>query len=411
MRSVLLPNIDPRDPQRLQNRIRANPLSGAMTSQVAPRNPGSWLTRDLTGGNSALSTGLIQGGLSMLANNGPGGGSFSQALAQGLGSGLNAYNSVKAGQEQETQRMGMAGALQRMVEQMDLPPEKKAVLMRLAATGDLARVQDLAAAWIPQEEAYTLGQGEQRYENGQMVAENVAPERPEYDANFSAAMSALGLDPQSVRVFELPEDVRREVFNLASEFRRSGATNVTQSNPAQGKFQEALGTNIATTIQTGFERAQDALTAITAIEEAQQIADSEEPMYTGAFGNMALAAGKVFGALGYGDGSAVENTETYQSLVRSVVLPKVKALGSGQGISDADRRFVEQMVAGDITVDRTSMRRILEIQMKIERAAINNYNSTLERARGVSDSPELGFYQPIQMSEGYRGRFGWMQGG
>ena len=143
MRNVLLPNLTPQS-QHQQ-------VSGAF-------DKGNWFQRNIQD-NDAVRTGMLHAGLAMLENSGPGGGSFGQALARGIGTGFNAYHSVNAGQQETRYRMGMAGALQRMVEGMDLSPERKAVLMQMAATGDAARVNQLAAQWAPQAaEDFTLGQ-------------------------------------------------------------------------------------------------------------------------------------------------------------------------------------------------------------------------------------------------------------
>lgn len=65
-----------------------------------------------------------------------------------------------------------------------------------------------------------------------------------------------------------------------------------------------------------------------------------------------------------GDDRAKERvaaTEAWKNLTARQVLPLVKQLGTGAGITDADRKFTEAIVAGDIELSEATMRRVIEI--------------------------------------------------
>lgn len=57
----------------------------------------------------------------------------------------------------------------------------------------------------------------------------------------------------------------------------------------------------------------------------------------------------------------VAATEGWKNLTARQVLPLVKQLGTGAGITDADRKFTESIVAGDIALDEQTMRRVIAI--------------------------------------------------
>lgn len=64
----------------------------------------------------------------------------------------------------------------------------------------------------------------------------------------------------------------------------------------------------------------------------------------------------------------VTATETYQNLTARQVLPLVKQLGSGNGITDADRKFTQAIVAGDIALNEETMREVIAIGRRVMEA-------------------------------------------
>ena len=59
------------------------------------------------------------------------------------------------------------------------------------------------------------------------------------------------------------------------------------------------------------------------------------------------------------------------------------AFGSGTGLSDNDVKFAKAMVGGDVTLDESSIRRILYIRRQLENAKMRQWNDY------YSNSPEL----------------------
>lgn len=80
------------------------------------------------------------------------------------------------------------------------------------------------------------------------------------------------------------------------------------------------------------------------------------------------------------------NTETFISSMKEIVLPKVKALGSGSGISNADVKFIEEAVGATNTLNADSIRRLLTISEKAERAKILDYNGNIDKLAAKNPS-------------------------
>ncbi|WP_165359621.1 hypothetical protein [Lichenibacterium minor] len=117
--------------------------------------------------------------------------------------------------------------------------------------------------------------------------------------------------------------------------------------------------------------------------------------------NAAIKAGGIFGAgadrrldmaktlslFGYQDqGNAAANTEVFRSAVAPVVLSTVKSLGSGSGISDADRAFAEKAAGGNIELEPQAIQRLLDIGERAANAKVANYNATLDGVYPASDA-------------------------
>jgi len=75
---------------------------------------------------------------------------------------------------------------------------------------------------------------------------------------------------------------------------------------------------------------------------------------------------------------ATSTTEAFKASLKEAVLSKIKALGSGTAISDADRKFIEQAVGGDISLTEKGMRQIFDIMEKGARKKIEQYNTDVD---------------------------------
>jgi hypothetical protein len=96
--------------------------------------------------------------------------------------------------------------------------------------------------------------------------------------------------------------------------------------------------------------------------------------------------------------SRVAATEAWQNLTKRQVLPLVKQLGTGSGITDADRKFTEAIVAGDIELSEATMRRVIGIG----RRQIEANRKRFEGERAASQTQSPGRAAPRTTGRGYR---------
>lgn len=121
--------------------------------------------------------------------------------------------------------------------------------------------------------------------------------------------------------------------------------------------------------------AKAAVTETRAIHEARNLLD--QGIFTGPGANIKLAMGRIGTVFGFGK-DVVANTESFGPAVAQRVLPLVKGLGAGSGISNADREFAEKMAGGQIKMTEQSLRQILDIGERAARAKVTSYNEAVE---------------------------------
>jgi hypothetical protein len=110
--------------------------------------------------------------------------------------------------------------------------------------------------------------------------------------------------------------------------------------------------------------ARAAVTGLNALREAKKAVDAGIISGAGADLNLGLAKiATFFGA----DPTRVTNTETFRSVIAPQVAALMKATVGSTQISNADREFAERAAAGSISLDSTSIKRLLGI---MERASV-----------------------------------------
>ena len=92
----------------------------------------------------------------------------------------------------------------------------------------------------------------------------------------------------------------------------------------------------------------------------------------------------------------IASTELFMTQRASQVLKLIKALGTGNAVSNTDREYVEKIVGGNINLDETTLRRLLELEREYGNQVIakaNQANDTLRNivSKGgtVKDSDDL----------------------
>lgn len=137
-----------------------------------------------------------------------------------------------------------------------------------------------------------------------------------------------------------------------------------------------LKDNILPEIKTSMEGARAAKDEISAIHRAREQMDADGGIFSGSASEIRLKVAKAAELIGVPNTDKIANTEAFSAAIGSRVLALVKGLGSGAGISNADRAFAEKMAGGNINLNETSIRKILEIGERAARSKIDTHNST-----------------------------------
>ena len=193
-------------------------------------------------------------------------------------------------------------------------------------------------------------------------------------------------DPNEIRVFEAFKNMPPNIQKQFTEFRNSLAPK-TNINVAMDQFASSLGGALGKSVIDSYEQTQAAAKTIQNVNDARQYVPN---MFAGTGANVFLGGAKVLNAVGFNI-PQVKNTEAFRSSIGQVVLPGLKALGSGQAISNSDRQYMEKIVAGDITLDRGSIDEILNIVERTNKRAIDMHNDKAVRAQELAKGKGLDF--------------------
>lgn len=123
--------------------------------------------------------------------------------------------------------------------------------------------------------------------------------------------------------------------------------------------------------------------ALPSYDEAEKILKSGKAI-TGTLAEARLTVAKALSPFGINQDNAA-NTEVLRAQLAIPVLSLVKQLGSGAGISNADRDFAEKAAGGSITLTPQAILRLTEIGRKASKSAISNYNERLDRVYPEAD--------------------------
>ena len=137
--------------------------------------------------------------------------------------------------------------------------------------------------------------------------------------------------------------------------------------------EKIMGEGVAN-LSSGRDAANKAVTSIESIDTSLDNIDNMFTGYGATFRMDVSRAARVAG-IDISDVNQIENTEEYASLAGARVADYITNLGSGTGLSDADRTFAEKVVAGNIDMSPETMRRLLITIRKQNVRTINQYNT------------------------------------
>jgi len=146
----------------------------------------------------------------------------------------------------------------------------------------------------------------------------------------------------------------------------------------------AISESAGEEISKQFKDARTANETINTIDASFSALNSGDPI-TGFASDMRLGLAKMIGAISGDENKDVQATEVWMATTGKLVAELLGsgAFGSGTGLSDNDVKFAKAMVGGDVTLDESSIRRILYIRRQLENAKMRQWNDY------YSNSPEL----------------------
>jgi hypothetical protein len=184
-----------------------------------------------------------------------------------------------------------------------------------------------------------------------------------------------------------------------TEQKRAGATNVSLSASADKSYGSELGGLVAKDDIAMRNAAQAAPDILSSVEQTRALLDSGR-VYTGTGANVklnVLAFGQALGVTGATENEIITQTQQLQQQRSKAVLNQIKSsgLGTGQGFTDKDLKFLENASAGTITLSADTLKEQLKIEEKLARASVNKWNARVKTLpAGVTGSMGL---SPVEL--------------
>jgi hypothetical protein len=124
-----------------------------------------------------------------------------------------------------------------------------------------------------------------------------------------------------------------------------------------------------------------ALSAIPSIDAMEELLSKTDDrgIITGTFAPAELAAKAALNRAGISNFKDVASTQEYLGTSGRLVATIIKDFGAGTGLSDADREYAKKIAAGDITMDKQALKKLVSIARTGIQNKIKTYNQTVDR--------------------------------
>lgn len=201
------------------------------------------------------------------------------------------------------------------------------------------------------------------------------------------------MNDQERAQWKVPEGVSAGINSADGKPVFSAPANSVNVNTVANPVMEGVGKQILDQRKA----AQAATNTIPMMHEARKLLD--EGINSGIAGNFQTSMQKV-GALFGIPADQAANTEAFRATVGNQVLSHIKELGANP--SNADRDYIEKVQGGQIHLEEKSLRRILDINEKYSRQAIQNFNRDADKLMShdqktySSIAPLMKFEEPGQ---------------
>lgn len=175
-------------------------------------------------------------------------------------------------------------------------------------------------------------------------------------------------------------------------YRRQGGDLPFDAWRQQTETQKPIIANITERLGKSADTAKVASEDIEASHQLLSQLDAHGGIFSGQWAEDKLALSKIGQQFGLDvPADKITNTEAFSALVGNQVAKLVKSFGSGTSITNQDREYAQKMAAGDIKLNESSIRRIIEIREKINRELIKKHNQSVDKFfRSVPGAGGLG---------------------
>ena len=148
---------------------------------------------------------------------------------------------------------------------------------------------------------------------------------------------------------------------------------VNRFKKSETAFAGSMGTEYGKIVVKSFDDAEQAVSSLFTIETGLDLLD--EGINTGSFAKTENAARAILNKVGLTKDSSVGATQAYTATLGNLVGQIIKQFGAGTGLSDADREYALGIAGGNINLDEYALRKILDIQKRVQIAIINKHNT------------------------------------
>ena len=198
----------------------------------------------------------------------------------------------------------------------------------------------------------------------------VAPAAPSDVSRLIAERNALQPGDPNIAVYDA-------AIRKASQFAPAAST-VIKLPPQEGAFESELGKGQSKRILDSKTAAEDASQILQTNEVGRSLLKSGAITGKGADFLVGLNAGLKQAGIDFGYADAAANSQAYGAAMAANTGNLIKQFGAGTAISDADRAYATKAAAGEITMDETAIRKVLDINDRAARNVIAKHNKSVK---------------------------------
>lgn len=157
-------------------------------------------------------------------------------------------------------------------------------------------------------------------------------------------------------------------------------------------FETGLGKGQADRLLASQEKAQSAADILATNEVGRSLLNSGA--ITGAGADFFVGLNKALkqANIDFGYADAASNSQAYAAAMAANAGLLIKQFGAGTGLSDADREYATKAAAGQISMDETAIRKVLDINDRAARNVIERHNKSV---KGIKTNIPLEVEIPI----------------